>query len=366
MIRPEPIAGGFLVGATVFTLLARRAPTLAAKGTGSYLVGPAVAVGAGEELLWRAFVLGRLLPVAGIGAALAASSVGFALTHYPVQGRRGVAVHVLTGLAFGLAFVFAGGIVAAIAAHAAYNLLAMSARASPAAAVLEAFGVEKRFGRHAALDGVDLEIAGGEIVALLGPNGAGKTTFVSIVLGLRRADAGSVRVLGSQPGSLRARHEVAATPQEMSFPPTLRVREIVDFVLAHRPGRAQSEEVLSRFHLSELASRQAGGLSGGERRRLAVALAFAPRALLAVLDEPTAGLDVETRLAVWESIREYAAAGGSILFTTHQLEEAEHLADRIVVLSRGRVVAAGSAATLTAGGDRSLQDAYLLLTGGSA
>jgi ABC-2 type transport system ATP-binding protein len=329
-------------------------------------VAPAVAVGAGEEVLWRAVVLGRLLPVVGVAAALAVSSAAFALTHYPAQGRRGAAVHLLTGAGFGLTFVFVGGIAAAIAAHAAYNLLATSAGAPAAAAVLEARGVAKRLGRVLALAGVDLALRRGEIVALLGPNGAGKTTFVSIVLGLRRPDAGTVRVLGHDPGSRQARLDVAATPQEMSFPPTLRVREIVDFVLAHRPGRGETAEVLSRFRLEDLSARQAGGLSGGQRRRLAVALAFASQPRLAVLDEPTAGLDVETRLWVWDSVRAYAAAGGSVLLTTHHLEEAEELANRIVVLSHGRVVAEGSAEELTAGGDRSLQDAYLLLTGGAA
>ncbi len=224
-------------------------------------------------------------------------------------------------------------------------------------------GVSKRFGDTVALDNVDLEVEAGDVVALLGPNGAGKTTALSILIGLRRPDAGHAEVYGVDPRRARARVAVGVTPQEAGFPPTLRVREIVDLVRAHFPFPAPTDELLDRFDLGGVARRQAGGLSGGERRRLAVALAFAGDPAAVFLDEPTAGLDVESRRAVWREIDRHCIDGGTVLLTTHHLEEAERLATRIVLLARGVVVAEGSAAELA---DRAcascLEDAYLALT----
>jgi ABC-2 type transport system ATP-binding protein len=188
----------------------------------------------------------------------------------------------------------------------------------------------------------------GEVVALLGPNGAGKTTSIALLLGLRTPDSGLARLFGRDPRRADSRRLVAATPQELLFPQTLRVTEIVELVQAHFPEPAPLRDVLDRFGLGSLAGRQAGGLSGGERRRLAVALAFAGGAPLAVLDEPTAGLDAEARRSVWDAIRAQRDAGGSVLLTTHHLEEAEALASRVVVIERGRVVADGSVAEITA------------------
>ena len=131
--------------------------------------------------------------------------------------------------------------------------------------------------------------------------------------------------------------------KRVGFPPTLRVREIVDLVRAHFPAPAPAGELLDRFGLAGIARRQTGGLSGGERRRLSVALAFAGRPRAIFLDEPTAGLDVEIRRAVWQEIRAYSASGGTVLLTTHHVEEAEALASRIVLLAGGRVVAEGLA-----------------------
>ncbi len=224
-------------------------------------------------------------------------------------------------------------------------------------------GVSKRFGETAALDGVDLELRTGEVLALLGPNGAGKTTALSILLGLRRPDSGRAELFGEDPRHAAARVAIGVTPQESGFPPTLRVREIVDLVRAHFPNPASAAELLDRFGLAEIGRRQAGGLSAGERRRLSVALAFAgnPRALF--LDEPTAGLDVEARRSVWREVQRYAACGQTVLLTTHHLEEAEALASRVVVLARGRIVADGSPAELS-GRTRApgLEGAFLALT----
>ena len=223
--------------------------------------------------------------------------------------------------------------------------------------------VTKRFGNTAALDSVDLEVPAGEVLALLGPNGAGKTTALSLLLGLRRPDAGSAELFGRDPRMAGARAAVGATPQESGFPPTLRVRELVDLVRAHFPAPAPAGELLERFGLAGIARRQAGGLSGGERRRLSVALAFAGRPRALFLDEPTAGLDVESRRAVWQELRSYAAAGGTVLLTTHHLEEAEALASRVVVLARGVVVAEGSPAELFGRAHAAgLEDAFVALT----
>jgi len=227
--------------------------------------------------------------------------------------------------------------------------------------------VSKRFGEAVALDRVDFAVEAGEVVALVGPNGAGKTTALAILLGLRRPDDGTAEVFGVDPRQVRARLAVGVTPQESGFPPTLRVREIVELVRAHFPFAVPTDQLLGRFRLDTIARRQAGGLSGGERRRLSVALAFAGDPAAIFLDEPTAGLDVESRRSVWAEIDRYSADGGTVLLTTHYLEEADRLAGRIVLLAQGRVVAEGSPTQLA---DRArasgLEEAFLALTGAPA
>ena len=201
------------------------------------------------------------------------------------------------------------------------------------------------------------------MLALLGPNGAGKTTALSLLLGLRRPDSGRAELFGRDPTDPAARagdrrHAAGARlPADASRPRDPRPRPCA------LPRPAARSDLLERFGLAEIARRQAGGLSGGERRRLAVALAFAadPRAVF--LDEPTTGLDVEARLAVWDEVRAYAATGGTVLLTTHHLEEAERLASRIVLLAGGRVVADGTAPELSARASAAgLEDAFLTLT----
>ncbi|MDQ5820804.1 MAG: ABC transporter ATP-binding protein [Actinomycetota bacterium] len=203
-------------------------------------------------------------------------------------------------------------------------------------------GVSKRFGATEALRDVDLELREGEVVALLGANGAGKTTAISILLGLRRPDSGSARLCGLDPRLPAARRGIGVTPQELGFPPTLRVDEIVAFVRAHYAQPRTAEEVIDRFGLADVRRRQSGGLSGGQRRRLSVALAFVGNPAVVVLDEPTTGLDVESRRAVWDVIGEFARAGGTVLLTTHNLDEADALARRVVVMSEGSVIADAS------------------------
>ena len=214
--------------------------------------------------------------------------------------------------------------------------------------------VEKRFGESVALDGVSLAIDAGSVIALLGPNGAGKSTLVACLLGLRRPDAGSVRVFGRDPRDHRARVHVGAAPQELAFPQTLRVDEVVRLVARHFPERAEVAAVLDAFGLAGSERRQTGALSVGQRRRLGVALAFLGGPGLVVLDEPTAGLDGDGSRAVQEAIAAARARGAAVLLATHRLDEAEAVAKRVVAIDRGRVVADGSVAEVKAraGGTR--------------
>jgi ABC-2 type transport system ATP-binding protein len=214
-------------------------------------------------------------------------------------------------------------------------------------AVAELRGVHKRYRKAIALRGVDLQLHPGELVALLGPNGAGKTTAVGILLGQRRPDAGSARLFGRDPTLPAARRSVGVTPQEVGFPDNLTVTEVVDLVRVHYPHPAPTSELLERFGLAEVAGRRAGGLSGGQQRRLAVALAFAGRPQAVVMDEPTSGLDVEARHRLWEVIRAFVADGGSVLLTTHYLEEAQALASRVVVIAGGQLIAQGGVEDIT-------------------
>ncbi|WSG06981.1 ABC transporter ATP-binding protein [Micromonospora sp. NBC_01739] len=199
--------------------------------------------------------------------------------------------------------------------------------------------VSRRYGEVLALDRVDLEVRAGELVGLLGPNGAGKSTLISLLVGLRKPTSGRVELNGADPRDPASRRQIGVTPQETGLPGTLRVGEVVDFVSAHYPDPVPQEELLDRFGLAELVRRQCGGLSGGQKRRLAVALAFLGRPRLVVLDEPTTGLDVEARHTLWEAIRAFHAEGGTVLLSSHYLEEVEALARRVVVIGQGRVLA---------------------------
>ena len=208
--------------------------------------------------------------------------------------------------------------------------------------------VSKRFGVVAALDAVTLEVRRGDMLALLGPNGAGKSTAIAVLLGLRTPDTGRARLFGLDPRRPAARRFVGVTPQEAAFPATLRVAEVVDLVRRHYPRPLASRVLYEQFELGALARRQFGGLSGGERRRVAVALAFAGAPKLVVLDEPTTGLDRCARRSVWDAIGAHAHRGGTVVFTTHYLEEADALARRIVLMEAGRIIADGSVGEIKA------------------
>lgn len=208
--------------------------------------------------------------------------------------------------------------------------------------------VTKRFGPSVALDGVSLAIEARSAIALLGPNGAGKSTLVACLLGLRRPDHGSVRIFSRDPRDHRARVLVGAARQELAFPQTLRVDEVVGLVARHFPKAGAPAELLESFGLEDALRRQIGALSVGQRRRLGVALAFLGRPALIVLDEPTAGLDGDGSRAVLEAVAAALARGAAVLLTTHRLDEAEAVATRVVAIDRGRVVADGPVAEVKA------------------
>lgn len=204
--------------------------------------------------------------------------------------------------------------------------------------------VTRRFGAVTAVDDVSLDIQSGSILGLLGPNGAGKTTVLSMLQGLRRPTSGTVRLFNADPTVAASRQQLGSTPQETALPPTLRVGEVIDFVGRHFENRVTVEELSTEFGLDDLIRRQTGALSGGQKRRLSVALAFVGRPKLVLLDEPTTGLDVDARHALWDAVRRQHAAGSTVVVTSHYLEEIEALAERVVVMGGGRVLADDSLA----------------------
>jgi len=199
--------------------------------------------------------------------------------------------------------------------------------------------VTRRYGEVVALDDATIDVGEAEILGLLGPNGAGKTTVMSLLRGLIRPTEGRVELFGLDPRDHTARTALGVTPQETALPATLRVGEVVDFVGAHYPDRVSTTELAERFGFGDLLRRQTGALSGGQRRRLSVALAFAGRPRLVLLDEPTTGLDVDGRRELWDAIRSQRGLGATVVVTSHYLEEIEALAERVVVMSEGRIVA---------------------------
>ncbi|KAA9087239.1 ABC transporter ATP-binding protein [Microbacterium radiodurans] len=195
----------------------------------------------------------------------------------------------------------------------------------------------KRFGDVTALGGVTLDIDAGECVGLLGPNGAGKTTLLSLVEGLRAPSSGEVRLFGGDPRDASSRVRLGSTPQATALPESLRVREVLDFVAAHFPAPSPRSTIVEEFALAPLLHQQCGALSGGQQRRVAVALAFVGNPDLVLLDEPTTGLDVDARRALWDAVRRRHAAGCAVVVTSHHLEEIEQLASRVVVVDDGLV-----------------------------
>jgi len=206
----------------------------------------------------------------------------------------------------------------------------------------ELSGVSKRFGKTLALDGLDLHVRCGELLALLGPNGAGKSTAISLLLGLLEPDAGSARLFGQSPRQVAARRQVGVMMQEATLASELRVREQIELVASYYPDPLAIDEVMQVTQTTPLADRPYGKLSGGQKRQAQFAIAICGRPRLLFLDEPTAGLDLPAREMMWTLLCRLVKQGSSIVLTTHYLEEAEALADRVVVLAKGRTIASGT------------------------
>ena len=217
-----------------------------------------------------------------------------------------------------------------------------------AGAAVAALGLTKRFGAVTAVDGLDLVVRPGEIVAFLGPNGAGKTSTIDVVLGLARPDAGTVEVFGLPPRTAVAQGLVAAVMQTGGLLGDLTVGETLELTAALFAHSRPVPEVLERAGLADIARRRVAKCSGGQKQRLRFAMALLPEPELIVLDEPTTGMDVEGRREFWAAIRADAERGRTVVFATHYLDEADAYADRIVLVSAGRVVADGTAAEVKA------------------
>ena len=202
----------------------------------------------------------------------------------------------------------------------------------------------RRYGPVIALDCVSLDVPAGQLLGLLGPNGAGKSTVLQLLAGLRRPSSGAVELFGGDPRDAARRRRLGCTPPGD--------RAATDAAgsrgcrLRRRPFRRPraTAELLEQFGLTGLERRQSGGLSGGQKRRLAVAVAFVGRPDLVLLDEPTTGLDVQARHALWDAVRGYHLGGGTVVLTSHYLEEVEALAERVIVIDQGRVRADGTIA----------------------
>jgi ABC-2 type transport system ATP-binding protein len=202
--------------------------------------------------------------------------------------------------------------------------------------------VTKTYGKTTALDNFSFRLAPGEVVTLLGPNGAGKTTAVRLLLGLIAPSAGTVNVLGRDPRDADARTRTGAMLQVARVPEVLRVRELIDLFRSYYPQPLPAKEIVRIAKLEGLEDRLFGKLSGGQRQRALFGLAICGNPDLVFLDEPTTGMDIESRHALWDEVRALSAAGKAVLLTTHYLEEADVLATRVVVINRGKTICEGT------------------------
>lgn len=213
---------------------------------------------------------------------------------------------------------------------------------------IDVTGLRKTYGTLTAVDGLDLRVESGEVVALLGPNGAGKTTTVEILEGYRRRDAGSVSVLGMDPhtGGRAFRERIGVVLQEAGFEENFTPRELIRLHAGYYPHPRAVDEVIALTGLGEKADARVRTLSGGQRRRLDLALGIVGDPEMLFLDEPTTGFDPSARRQAWVLVDGLRDLGATILLTTHYLDEAEHLADRVIIIDHGRVIASGTPADL--------------------
>lgn len=210
---------------------------------------------------------------------------------------------------------------------------------SDIAPVLQASALTRRYGRKTALDAVDMSVSGAGVLALLGPNGAGKTTFVQTALGLVRPSSGALHVFGAKPGDHAIKTRIGVMMQDTDLAHTLTGRELLELFASYYPNPANLDALIERCALTDFIKRRYGQLSGGQKRRIQFALSLVGQPDLLFLDEPTTGLDIEARRALWAIVRDVAAQGTLVVLTTHYLEEADALADRVVVLQSGRIIA---------------------------
>lgn len=208
--------------------------------------------------------------------------------------------------------------------------------------IAELQNVSMTYGAIKALDGVSLTVEDGTALAVLGPNGAGKTTAIRLLTGLKQAQKGKARLFGKNPRSPANRLTIGVTPQEASYPHAMKTGEILDFARNHYPAPAPRDAIIEAFGLGPNLNRMAVSLSGGQQRKLAVALAFCGGPRVVFLDEPTTGIDGESRQRMWSYIKQFKADGGTIFLTTHYLDEAEAIASRIVLINEGRILRSGT------------------------
>ena len=218
------------------------------------------------------------------------------------------------------------------------------------AAALEVADLVKRYGERVAVDGLSFSAAAGQVTALLGPNGAGKTSTVEVAEGFRSADGGSVRVLGLDPRDQAVKHRIGVMPQTGGGYPGLKAGELLRLVASFHRDPHSPDELIERLGLADVAGTTFRRLSGGQQQRLSLAMAIVGRPELVFLDEPTAGLDPQARRATWDLVDALRRDGVAVLLTTHLMDEAEQLADHVVVIDHGRLVTEGTVADLTAHG----------------
>lgn len=205
---------------------------------------------------------------------------------------------------------------------------------------IELLHVKKSYGQYLALNDLSFSVQKGTIVGLLGPNGAGKSTTLDIILGLKSQDAGTVNIFGNAAGSKDIKKIMTCVPQELSFPTHLKVSEVIRMVASIYQVPVD-EKLLAQFQIEKFQNKLAGVLSGGQKRRLSLALAFMPKPKIVIMDEPTTGLDVEAKAEMWQLLEDYRRQGGTLLMTSHDLYELTQLADEVVLVDQGQVLFQG-------------------------